>query len=78
MVATLELPGMEKDDINIDVHGDRLIVSGESGSTTETTDPGGYSVRERSFGKFSRTILLAKGTKARTLLSSLPVNSLYF
>ena len=65
VIATLDLPGLKKEDVTIDVHNDRLVISGEtSTSTTEENKDTGYHVRERRFGKFSRTISLSKGTKA--------------
>lgn len=60
VTATFELPGMKKEDISIDVHQNRLIVSGKS-TTSESLDKDGYTVRERRFGRFSRTIPLPSG-----------------
>ena len=62
--ATIDLPGMKKENINIDVHNDRLTISGETSTSTETSGgDGSYSVRERSYGKFSRSLPLPRGTK---------------
>lgn len=58
--ATFELPGLKKEDINIDVHNNLLTVSGESRISSER-DEEGYAVRERRFGKFSRSIPLPQG-----------------
>ena len=65
MTATFELPGMKKEDVSIDVHQNRLIVSGQS-TVTEGLDKDGYSVRERRFGRFSRAIPLPVGIKVGT------------
>lgn len=61
VTAMFDLPGIERDQVNIDVNQDRLTVSGET-STDEKRDEHGYTVRERSCGKFSRTLVLPQGT----------------
>lgn len=60
--ATFELPGLVKDNVHIDVHDNRLTVSAES-KRSEEYDEHGYAVRERHFGKFSRTLQLPFGVK---------------
>lgn len=62
VTATFELPGLKKEDVNIDVRNNQLIVSGES-SISSNKDEGDYVVRERSYGKFSRTLQLPQGVK---------------
>ena len=62
VTTTFELPGLAKEDVNIDVHNNVLTVSGESKTSTER-DENGYAVRERRFGKFSRSIPLPQGIK---------------
>ncbi|KAG6874232.1 hypothetical protein C0995_003778 [Termitomyces sp. Mi166 len=62
VTATFELPGLKKENVSIDVHNGRLTVSGESKSTTEH-DEHGYALRERKYGKFSRTLQLPQGVK---------------
>ncbi|KAF8896497.1 small heat shock protein [Infundibulicybe gibba] len=62
VTASFELPGLKKEDVQIDVHNGRLTVSGESKLSTEH-EQGGYAVRERRFGKFSRTLQLPQGVK---------------
>ncbi len=60
--AIFELPGLKKEDVNIDVHNNLLSISGES-KIAEDRDQNGYAVRERKFGKFSRSIPLPQGVK---------------
>jgi HSP20 family protein len=52
-----DLAGMTKDDIDIEVNGDKLVISGkrkdESGDTS-------YHYRERSYGEFRRLFTLPK------------------
>ncbi|KAG5647248.1 hypothetical protein DXG03_000783 [Asterophora parasitica] len=62
VTATFELPGLRKEDVQIDVHNGRLTVSGESKISSEH-DEHGYAVRERRYGKFSRTLQLPQGVK---------------
>ncbi|KAG2098215.1 HSP20-like chaperone [Suillus discolor] len=64
LTAIFELPGMKQQDINLEVHRNRLTISGES-KYLENYDKGGYAVQERSFGKFSRTLLIPQGIKVR-------------
>ncbi|KAG9307904.1 small heat shock protein [Chiua virens] len=62
VTVTFELPGLESEDITIDIHNNRLIVSGES-MTSNSHSKGGYTVRERRYGMFSRTLQLPSETK---------------
>jgi len=61
VTATFELPGMKKEDVSIDVHNNQLVVSGQS-TMSNNLEKDGYTVRERRFGRFSRTIPLPSGT----------------
>ena len=62
VTATFELPGLTKENVNLDVHNNVLTVSGESKISSER-DEHGYAVRERRYGKFSRSIPLPQGIK---------------
>jgi HSP20 family protein len=62
ITATFELPGMKKEDISIEVHHDHLSISGEANESSEKKE-GDFTVRERKFGKFSRSVKLPKGVK---------------
>lgn len=55
-VVTLDVPGVLKKDIAIEVQDGRLTVSGERREENE-----GATYRERAFGKFSRTLHLGNG-----------------
>lgn len=44
--ATFELPGLQKEDVNIDLHNNRLTISGESKAESERQE-GDWAVRER-------------------------------
>ena len=60
VTATFELPGLKKEDVSIDVHNNILTVSGES-KVDSSRDENGWAVRERRYGKFSRSIPLPQG-----------------
>lgn len=53
----LELPGLSKDNIQIQARGDELIVSGELNQEEETEDTN-YLCRGRRYGKFRRSLPL--------------------
>ena len=51
-----DLPGMKKEDIHIDIDGERLSISAERSAAKEEKDEnGGYIRCERSYGSFSRS-----------------------
>lgn len=54
---SFQLPGMKKDDINIDVHDDRLTVSGERKMHNEKNERNYHSI-ESYYGTFSRSFYL--------------------
>lgn len=57
LVFEAELPGIEKDNIKVDVKGRLLTLSGEHNSEEESKENSRYR-RERRFGKFERTFKL--------------------
>ena len=70
VTATFELPGLKKEDVQIDVHNNVLTVSGET-KIDETKEHDGYAVRERRFGRFSRSIPVPQGIKEEEIKASL-------
>jgi len=70
VTATFELPGMKKKDIHISLRDGRLIVSGESRLSTEH-EQDGYTLRERQFGKFVRTLHVPKDAKEENVTASM-------
>jgi HSP20 family protein len=57
-VVEIELPGMEQDDIEIQVDGDTLVVKGER--RAGGARPESFHRMERSYGSFSRTFQLGE------------------
>lgn len=62
ITATFELPGVKKEDVQIDVQNNRLTIGAESNFSSEENKEE-YVVKERRFGKFSRTLQLPQGVK---------------
>ena len=57
--VTLELPGVTREAVNVEVQGRFLVIQGER---CMGPDPGGvYQVMERSYGPFSRRFALPQG-----------------
>jgi HSP20 family protein len=57
VVVKAEVPGMDAKDINISVTGDVLTIKGEKKSEREEKEEN-YHVVERSYGSFSRSLVL--------------------
>ncbi|KAK7461872.1 hypothetical protein VKT23_008306 [Stygiomarasmius scandens] len=70
VTATFEFPGIKKEDVSIDVHNGRMTVSAES-KISEEHDHEGYAVRERRFGKYSRTLQLPQGVTEDQIKASM-------
>jgi HSP20 family protein len=70
ITATFELPGLRKEDVHVDVHDGRLSISGETAGETER-EREGYAVRERRFGKFSRSLQLPRGVKEEEIKATM-------
>ncbi|KAF5393187.1 hypothetical protein D9757_001199 [Collybiopsis confluens] len=66
VTAAFEFPGVKKEDVQLDMHNGRLTVAAET-KQSEDREQDGYAVRERRFGKFSRTLQLPQGVKASEL-----------
>lgn len=61
IVLKAELPGVDKDNISIDVNGRMLTVKGERSADNEVKEDN-YYMRERSYGKFERSFTLPAET----------------
>jgi HSP20 family protein len=61
LVIRAELPGVKPEDVDISLHGNVLTISGERKAEQEE-ERGGYYVRERRYGSFSRSFTLPQGT----------------
>ncbi|KAI0062733.1 HSP20-like chaperone [Artomyces pyxidatus] len=70
VTAWFELPGLKKEDVSIDVHNNVLTVSGESKAESERSEDG-WAVRERRYGRFSRSVPLPQGIKNEEIKASM-------
>lgn len=66
IIMKAELPGVEKDNIVIDVNGRVLTLKGERSSDNEVKE-GNYYRRERSYGKFERSFTLPAETDSEKI-----------
>lgn len=58
-ILRVDLPGLDKDKINITVRGTLLTVQGVRASESESQDDEqGFYAKESSYGSFSRTLTL--------------------
>ena len=60
LVIRAELPGVKQEDVDITLENNVLTVSGERKAEQEE-ERGGYHVRERRYGSFSRSLALPEG-----------------
>ncbi len=60
IVVKSELPGMTRNDLNVELIGNTLCISGEKKSE-EKVNQTGYFRAERSFGQFRRNLTLPEG-----------------
>jgi len=65
LVVQADLPGLQKDDIAVEVRDHDLMISGERRSESEGHE-GRYYRSERSYGSFRRSVRLPKGAKPDT------------
>lgn len=57
-VVRADIPGLEKDKINITAENGILVIQGTRETQTEQNDPSGMYTAERHYGSFARTVAL--------------------
>ena len=62
LIIRAELPGVKPDEVDITLHENVLSISGERKAEQEEEERGGYYIRERRYGSFSRSFSLPQGT----------------
>ncbi|KAJ7794161.1 small heat shock protein [Mycena olivaceomarginata] len=70
VTATFELPGIKKEDVQIEALPGRLRVSAECKISGEH-EKDGYAIRERRFGKYARTLQLPQGVKEEEIKANM-------
>ena len=63
LIVHLEIPGMSKEDLDIEVRNDALVISGEKRFEGESTD-GRWRVMQCAYGSFRRMVPLPVDMKA--------------
>ncbi len=63
LVIRADLPGLTKDDVNVEINDDSIVLSGERRNENEEKREGYYR-SERSYGSFYRQIPLPEGVDA--------------
>ena len=63
LVLTAELPGISADEVDVSLDGDILTIKGEKSEEREVSEEDRY-IRERTFGSFSRRIVVPDGVSA--------------
>jgi HSP20 family protein len=69
LVLRADLPGMDRDDVEVQIKDGVLTVSGERKYENESKGEGFYRI-ERSFGRFSRSLRLPRGVDAGAVSAS--------
>jgi HSP20 family protein len=64
IIVTMELPGMNREDLQIDIDGDLLSVSGEKHIEQDSGD-GGYRMLQCAYGSFRRDVRLPHAVDAQ-------------
>jgi len=62
LCVSCELPGLRKEDVNIELHRNRLTISGQRKEEAKREGEN-WITQERRFGKFSRTIAVPEGVR---------------
>jgi HSP20 family protein len=68
-VLKADLPGLDEQNVSIEVEGDVLTVSGERKEERERSGEGFHRI-ERSFGSFRRSLTLPEGVDAESVTAS--------
>jgi len=69
LVLRADLPGLTKDDVNVEIASDGITIEGERKNEHDEKREG-YFRSERSYGKFSRRIPMPEGVKAEDASAS--------
>ena len=63
-IITMDLPGMDRDKINIEIQNGVLNISGERNSETQNNNGNQYYLQERTMGSFMQSIPLPDDAQA--------------
>jgi HSP20 family protein len=68
-ILRADLPGLSEDDVNVELDGNVLTVSGERRSSNEDRKAGYYRV-ERTYGSFRRSVRLPEGVDGSAITAT--------
>jgi HSP20 family protein len=63
LVITADLPGVKKDDVNVEIDNDQIVLQGERKEERSSNERGFYR-SERTYGSFYRVLALPEGVNA--------------
>ena len=69
LVILADVPGLNREDVHVEVHDQRLVISGERRTQNERRE-GGFYHSERSYGSFSRAIPLPENANLESASAS--------
>jgi HSP20 family protein len=70
LVVHCELPGIRKEDVNIELQEGNLTISGKRENAVERRDGDRYMYQERQWGTFQRTVALPENCKPEDVKAS--------
>lgn len=68
-LLSIDMPGINKEDIDIELNGNQLMISGERKKEEELSENGAHRI-ERAFGHFKRTFTLPEGINSEVIEAS--------
>jgi HSP20 family protein len=68
-IVQADVPGLRREDVNVEVRDDQLVISGERRNQSESNE-GGYYRTERTYGTFVRSIPLPEGANLESASAS--------
>lgn len=69
LITKVDLPGMKREDVRVEVMDGHLVIAGERKSETEETKDNVYRC-EREYGSFYRAVPLPEGVKVEDIKAS--------
>lgn len=67
LVVRIDLPGVRPEDVELSVHENVLVVTGERHFEEDGVEDGAFLRRERGYGHFERQVLLAEGIDVKAI-----------
>jgi len=64
--VSCELPGMRKEDVNVELRGNQLTISGKRDETMKN-EGDNWITQERRYGSFSRSVTLPEGVRPENI-----------